>query len=67
MTNKTIIFLEVALMDDVKNILERQRAFFSSGKTKELPFCIAMLKAPRGVIKKCEKEILDTLKLMKLK
>ncbi len=50
-------------MYDVGNILKKQRAFFSSGKTKEVSFRIAMLQALRNAIKKYETEILYALKL----
>lgn len=50
-------------MTDIQKKLEKQKAFFASGKTKDVQFRIEMLKALRSAIKKYEKEISDALKL----
>lgn len=50
-------------MYDIKQMLERQRAFYNTGETKNIHFRIAKLNLLRNAIKKYEKEILYALKL----
>lgn len=49
-------------MSDVKKTLEKQKTFFNTGKTKDIPFRIAKLNQLRETIKKYENEILSALK-----
>nr|WP_312577738.1 aldehyde dehydrogenase [Sedimentibacter sp.] len=50
-------------MHDVKKTIEMQRAFFDTGKTKDICFRIAKLKLLRQTIRKYESEIMYALKL----
>lgn len=50
-------------MNDVRGILEKQRRFFNTDKTKDVGFRIQQLKALREAIKKYEDEILEALRL----
>lgn len=49
-------------MYNIKQTLERQRAFYNTGETKNIHFRIAKLNLLRNAIKKYEKEILYALK-----
>ena len=49
-------------MLDIKETLEKQRAFFGTGKTKDLQFRVAMLNKLREAIKSHEEEIMAALK-----
>jgi NAD-dependent aldehyde dehydrogenases len=50
-------------LNNVSDILEKQRKFFDSNKTRDVDFRIKQLKALRGAIKKYENEILKALRL----
>lgn len=50
-------------MNNVKTILEKQRLFYASGKTKELSFRAENLSLLSDAIKKYEDDIMDALKL----
>jgi len=47
---------------DIKNLTEKQRAFFSTGNTLDIDFRINALKKLKAVIKENEGDILDALK-----
>jgi len=49
-------------MADIKEILDRQRAWFSSGKTLDVSFRLQALKKLKATIQLFEKEIFDALK-----
>lgn len=49
-------------MEDYKNLTQKQLSFFRSGKTKNVPFRINMLKKLKEIILSNEKEILKGLK-----
>ncbi|ACL20215.1 Aldehyde Dehydrogenase [Desulfitobacterium hafniense DCB-2] len=49
-------------MPDIKEILVKQKAFFQTGKTKELQFRVDMLNKLRSAIKIHEEEIMAALK-----
>ncbi len=49
-------------MSDVAGILENQRAFFSTGETKEISFRVNALKKLKSAILRHEKEIFEALK-----
>jgi len=48
---------------DIKQTIEKQRAFFNTGKTKDVRFRMAKLKLLRNAIKEHEHEIIRALKL----
>ncbi|MFS0861839.1 aldehyde dehydrogenase [Fredinandcohnia sp. 179-A 10B2 NHS] len=48
-------------MESYKELVQKQRAFFASGKTKDLAFRISTLQKIRSLIKTHEKEIMKTL------
>lgn len=50
-------------MYNTKQTLERQKAFFNTGKTKNVQFRISKLNLLRNTIKKYEKDILNALKV----
>lgn len=48
-------------MESYKELVQKQRSFFASGKTKDLSFRISALQKIRSLIKSHEKEIMKTL------
>ena len=48
-------------IDRIESILKSQRAFFASGKTRDVPFRIESLKKLRAMIKNNEKQLMDAL------
>ncbi|NLE26513.1 MAG: aldehyde dehydrogenase family protein, partial [Clostridiaceae bacterium] len=49
------------MSDSIKILLEKQRAYFSKGETKNITFRLNVLKKLKAVIKDNEKDILDAL------
>ena len=49
-------------MMDIRDIIERQRVFFSGGKTMDVSFRLNALKKLKSAIKAHENDILDALK-----
>lgn len=49
-------------MENIKEIIEKQREYFNSGKTKDIPFRINSLRKLKEIIKKNEKLIIEALR-----
>ncbi len=50
------------MSSDIKNMLDKQREYFSKGETKNVTFRLNALKKLKAVIKDNEKDIMDALK-----
>ena len=50
------------MSNNIKILVEKQRAYFSAGKTKDISFRINALKRLKTVIKENENDILSALK-----
>lgn len=50
-------------MNEIKEILDKQKTFFESGKTKSIDFRLKNLKLLYGAIEKYEQDILEALRL----
>ena len=48
-------------MEDIKNIIEKQRQFYATGKTKALDYRIEQLKLLRKQVRRYEEELIDGL------
>ena len=60
--NHDKVIQEIKTMSDsIKILLEKQRAYFSKGETKNITFRLNVLKKLKAVIKDNEKDILDAL------
>jgi aldehyde dehydrogenase (NAD+) len=49
------------MSDNIKNLLEKQRDYFSKGETKNITFRLNALKILKAAIKEKEKDIMDAL------
>ena len=48
-------------MEDIKNIIEKQRQFYATGKTKALDYRIEQLKLLKKQVRRYEEELIDGL------